>query len=103
MPQIHEQHALAALALLDEARELAGDVGEALTLGLDHQLGGGDKLRRNTLDRRQTAGHGQLLRCISRCRLATISTSRRQTSLRNDFSFSISSSLGPFTSGGLAG
>src|SRR6185503_20272610 len=40
-------------ALLDEARKVAGDVGEALAGRLDHEFGAGHKIGGDAADRRQ--------------------------------------------------
>jgi len=56
--EIEQQHAVAGLALLDEVRGLAGEVGKALARGFDDKLRARQQLRRNAADRRQAAGHG---------------------------------------------
>jgi hypothetical protein len=57
--QIKQQHAVASPALLDKARGLRRDIGEALAGGFDDKLRAGQQLRRDVANRRKTAGHGE--------------------------------------------
>jgi hypothetical protein len=56
--QVNEQHAVPGAGLGEEARNLAGDLDEALAGGADDKARGGDDLRRGAADGLEADRHG---------------------------------------------